>query len=428
MIGLHIEPRLRPHVAPIPIAASETERRTTASHSSSSSSYDSNRKYNGQQYHRNSEQPQFNGYLSQHLRQLNGYPRLMPEYIYPSMWRIPSSLPESPRSDSSSPRGLKRDSSNVGSSGPHYNDADVINRKRLRLEEEIESGLRGTKHRNGISHSPYDDIHSGAQILMQLQANKRRIEVCRRGNDVRTSRSCDSDTSFDGKRDTELSLMNQDFQRDSILPPGSLPTMTSLRSERSERYIEPKRRLSRDGHIDARLSPSNGISGPRLIPSSGHDGTKFIPRNRQTETRFIPPYKQSEHNSVSPTLSRSSSTSPSNKEAGENKGFHISTILGLNDGRQHLEESRQEPRSEDEDGHRCENCKHNGCKTNTSATDKKSSASGADNSSSNIDDIKTSFAQILQGLTTTIRQNLDKTIDTVFKPANENVKMTSSIQ
>ena len=107
MIGLHIEPRLRPHIAPIPIPHAEAEERTA-----SQQQYPCNRRYSmGMR-----PDPSFGGQFNQAVRIGSAFRMVSDCYQdggarYPGWCARSSSLSNSPISDDSSPRGIKRPSS-----------------------------------------------------------------------------------------------------------------------------------------------------------------------------------------------------------------------------------------------------------------------------------------------------------------------------
>ena len=112
VVGLHIEPRLRPHIAPIPIAQNDADSRAT----STQQQYTYNRRYGiGMR-----PEASFNGNPSKpNLRIDPAYHRLVNDYYregryarYANSWTgRSSSLSNSPISDVSSPRGIKRSAS-----------------------------------------------------------------------------------------------------------------------------------------------------------------------------------------------------------------------------------------------------------------------------------------------------------------------------
>lgn len=111
MIGLHIEPRLRPHIAPIPIAQNESDGKMN---SQSPHHYSFTRRF-GVGAHPDAH---FNGGSYSHgARLYSSYHHIAHEYYreglrFANGWNgRSSSLSNSPISDASSPRGIKRSAS-----------------------------------------------------------------------------------------------------------------------------------------------------------------------------------------------------------------------------------------------------------------------------------------------------------------------------
>ncbi len=108
MIGLHIEPRLRPHIAPIPIPQNDEG---DLRHSGQQP-YLCNRRFGTNMR----PDPPYNAILNPHGRIGSAF-KLLSDYYqdsgrYSNGWaQRSSSLSNSPISDASSPRGLKRASS-----------------------------------------------------------------------------------------------------------------------------------------------------------------------------------------------------------------------------------------------------------------------------------------------------------------------------
>lgn len=156
------------------------------------------------------------------------------------------------------------------------------------------------------------------------------------------------------------------------------------------------------------------MSPPRLSPP-------HLPRSA--------PSSRTSPCSVSPTRLSPHSTSPSRlspPKKDPNRGFHISTILGLDDNKQPsavVAGQRESHETEDKAKRGAiQNGVHKDLKNMKLSEETQDTVQRKDvnmlhitNDASNIDDIKTSFAHILQGLTATITQSIDKTIDTIFK-------------
>ena len=126
MIGLHIEPRLRPHIAPIPIAQNETDGKMSAQ---TPHNYPFSRRF-GVGPH---TEARFNGNYNHAARLYPSYHHIAHEYYreglrFANGWNgRSSSLSNSPISDASSPRGIKRSASADAS----LDGSEVINGKKL---------------------------------------------------------------------------------------------------------------------------------------------------------------------------------------------------------------------------------------------------------------------------------------------------------
>lgn len=125
MIGLHIEPRLRPHIAPIPIAQNEPD---------SKANNQSPHQYPFRRFNMGTHpDAHFNSTYSHGERLGAPYHRIAAEYYrdglrFANGWNgRPSSLSNSPISDASSPRGIKRSASADGSP----ESSDTINGRKL---------------------------------------------------------------------------------------------------------------------------------------------------------------------------------------------------------------------------------------------------------------------------------------------------------
>lgn len=126
MIGLQIEPRLRPHIAPIPIAQNEPDGK---SNPHSPHHYPLGRRFSIGAH----PDSHFNGNYGYGGRMNSSYHRLATEYYrdthrFSNGWNgRSSSLSNSPISDASSPRGMKRSASADGAS----EGSDLINGRKL---------------------------------------------------------------------------------------------------------------------------------------------------------------------------------------------------------------------------------------------------------------------------------------------------------
>ena len=154
------------------------------------------------------------------------------------------------------------------------------------------------------------------------------------------------------------------------------------------------------------------VSPVGLIPSSGNQSTRISPLR------------------VSPSM-----LSPPKKES--SRGFHISTILGLDDEKetvvagqqeskkseaQHLKEARTSFNGQFKHNNYFKHDKEFYASTTQDIACKRNGASShLSTNTSNMDDIKTSFAHILQGLTATVTNSIDKRIDTFFKEPSTNM-------
>ena len=126
MIGLHIEPRLRPHIAPIPIAQNESDGKVNHQNPHQ---YSLSRRFSIGAH----PDAHFNGNYNHGARICSPYHHIAHDYYrdglrFANGWNgRSSSLSNSPISDASSPRGIKRSAS--ADASPES--SDMINRRKL---------------------------------------------------------------------------------------------------------------------------------------------------------------------------------------------------------------------------------------------------------------------------------------------------------
>eukprot|EP00794_Sanderia_malayensis_P012762 gene12762-14072_t len=452
MIGLHIEPRLRPHIAPIPIPQSETE--TDGSRQTCQQHYPNTRRY-GVGMHA-ADPSSYNNLFNQPSRMGSAFKMFNDCYPdgssrFSTRWDPrSSSLSNSPISDASSPSGLKRASSDDLNADYYEIQSNV---KNPRLEENF---FRNAP--NGYSSVQLDDIHSSARILMQLQETQKRLDGKRRA-----LQDCESDCSSEDRGDLpDDSAANRAVCSNDVSPRMVSHHRQQIVTDYPKEKIEHKNgyhvngylRNARDGYARS-VGPGNDADGLLVMNRSSHQGNVYsvqtydnmpngcrIRQNKQrsesvsarstvssgavetvsrdnVSTSHLLSKTPSPINSIRSSVSPSRLSPPSlSPKKDSNRGFYISTILGLDDKPDEIVPTGRRNPNETEDTSSLSKASAECTKAATSFVP----AQRCDvklpritNDASNLDDIKTSFAHILQGLTATITQSIDKTIDTIFK-------------
>lgn len=453
MIGLHIEPRLRPHIAPIPIAHSEPDGKMN---SQNPNHYSFGRRF-GMIPHPDAH---FNGSYGNSPRLYPSYHQLAHEYYrdglrFSNGWNgRSSSLSNSPISDASSPRGIKRSASADAS----LESRDIISGKKLTRFDTPAY----VQSQNGFKGLPLDDIHSSARILMQLKSTQRRLSE---NGHIPNENESDSSSSDDR---SELYRNDDSYDslcKDQVFVDQPFPSALAAKFHPSNGYAVDVSRLGTRNHyttseasyersreeqsvkrhndkynesyiheriMHRRLSP-NRVHDERLVSVGARSSPERISKSQIFQSRYSP------NSRIGSTPSKQLSPK---KEA--NKGFHISTILGLKDDTPEL--PGQQPNTETD---RYTNDSERGQRELIGGNFDKSKemmgrladnrakmryivevpsgkggiCDGAENNTitlnaevSNMDDIKTSFAHLLQGFTATIARSIDRSIDTIFKP------------
>ena len=334
-----------------------------------------------------------------------------------------------------------------------------------------------------FSGMPLDDIHSSARILMQLKSTQRRLSD---NGHLRNESESDSSTSDDRselyRNDDSYDCISKDQVFIDQPYPSVFPTKfhssngyasrTDYLSDAAsyERSWEDRERNRQhneqaEGHND-RCSDGyshDRVAHRRLSPSKIHDDRIRSARTSSSPERISASrVYRSRYSPISGIENSSLKQSLPKKEL--NKGFHISTILGLNDDtsngagkasgntqlvceRTSKHEGRHGGAGSPATGSSL--CKGSGLSgVHYAETDKKAIRRVSDSAAkmghfvdfpdgsgrsfvgtrgdrdvitlnaevSNMDDIKTSFAHLLQGFTATITRSIDRSIDTIFKP------------
>ena len=176
--------------------------------------------------------------------------------------------------------------------------------------------------------------------------------------------------------------------------------------------------------ISSQISPQISPKCPKASPTTTtwHDRSpsEVSPPRSFPEKMELPSVSVSRISPINRLDTSPSKHSPSKKDA--SRGFHISTILGLDEEKQKakpevagkLEVDLPNTESNKMKEIILRNGMHNiALQKELKREDIKKVLNGE---ASNMNDIQTSFAHLLQGLTATFTQSIDKTIDTFFKP------------
>ena len=346
---------------------------------------------------------------------------------------------------------------------------------------------------------PLDDIHSSARILMQLKATQRRLsDNGHLPNESESDSNCSDDrgelyrsensyeymskehvfvdrpypsvfaAKFDAARGYGFDMNGRAFGASCIPNGKSFGTNQKDRGQRTlvptngtdERFNED---FIRERIMQCKLSP-NGVKDNRHL-SARNLSSRTSPERVSKSQIYLSRY--SPINGIETSLS--SRQSPPKKEL--NKGFHISTILGLEDesaqlpvaGQRVSDEGKYVPLSGTKsEVYNEKRITANGSPRVGKSVDSASSTErrlsddsvnarlsdavaekerlrrsadlplkkgssgdkeggkrdldGLNKEVHNMDDIKTSFAHLLQGFTATIARSIDRSIDTIFKP------------
>lgn len=330
-----------------------------------------------------------------------------------------------------------------------------------------------------------DDIHSSARILMQLKSTQRRLsDNGHLPNEIESDSSCSDDRSELYRNDDSYDCVSKDqvfidrpypsvfgakFHSSNGYASG---TGYSTNEARFEKRLEShdRERLEQAEEHDKRRKESficERIMRPKLSPNAVQDDRRLSVRasfspEKMPKSSHIYLSRYSPINGIENSISKQS---PPKKEL--NKGFHISTILGLKDdkvaeqrftaeanGNAQLDRENEIRNRRRYDEKESPADRTSGQKGLASIRDKfgtekdtvrrvsgnaakmrytvdlsdgdGSSCKGARRNgdivshhhveASNMDDIKTSFAHLLQGFTATITRSIDRSIDTIFKP------------
>ena len=324
---------------------------------------------------------------------------------------------------------------------------------------------------------PLDDIHSSARILMQLKSTQRRLSE---NGHVPNENESDSSSSDDRSElyrndDSYDSLCKDQVFIDQPFPSamatkfhsanGYAVDVTRLGSRKHYPTSQASYERSREDQVVRRYDDKYNesyiherIMHRRLSPNRVHDERLLSARTRSSPERIsTSQIFPSRYSPISRIESSPSKQLSPKKEV--NKGFHISTILGLKDDTAELPSQRPSTEADrntddsdrgykriekgspaavkigqseliggnfDKDKEMVGRLADSGGKMRYIVevpNGKGGICDGAKNNTiafnaevSNMDDIKTSFAHLLQGFTATIAKSIDRSIDTIFKP------------
>ena len=208
-----------------------------------------------------------------------------------------------------------------------------------------------------------------------------------------------------------------------------------VRRQHDEEHVQKMKEIYKtNGHhlragisqltISSQISPQISPKYPKVSPTTTtwHDRSPSAvsPPRSFPEKMEVPNISVSRISPINRLDTSPSRHPPSKKDA--SRGFHISTILGLDDEKQkakpevagQLEVDLANTESSKIKEIILRNGAHNiALQKELKRKDMKKVLNGE---ASDMNDIKTSFAHLLQGLTATFTQSIDKTIDTFFKP------------